>query len=94
MAYDDEEEEDMHRLAHLQQSMAVVVIAIQQKKKKRKIDHRTLPRLEKKQYEHQRAYQCIMKDYLGPGPLFDGREFDVSFRNQQKTVPKAARRLW
>ena len=21
-----------------------------------------------------------MKDYLGPGPLFDGREFDVSFR--------------
>ena len=53
MAYDDEEEEDMHRLAHLQQSMAVVVIGNLQKK--RKIDHRTLPRLEKKQYEHQRA---------------------------------------
>ena len=76
---DEDEDEDLHRLVHLQQSMAVVVIGIQQKKKKRKIDHRTLPRLEKKQCEHQRAHQCILKDYLGPEPLFDGREFDVSF---------------
>ena len=80
MADDDEdgEDEDLHRLAHLQQSMAVVVIGNQHKK--RRIDHRTLPRLQKKECEHQRAYQCIIRDYLGPEPLFDGREFQTSFR--------------
>ena len=75
----EDDDEDLYRLAQLQQTLALVVIGKHQKKKKKR-DHRSLPREAKKQYEHQRAYQCIMKYYLGSEPLFDGREFDASFR--------------
>ena len=30
------------------------------------IDHRTLPRSRRKKYDHARAKECVMKDYLGP----------------------------
>ena len=75
----DEEEEHMHLLVKQQQSLASVVLG-SPTGKRRKIDHRSLPRVQKKNYMHGRAYQCIMYDYLGPSPLFDGREFETMFR--------------
>ena len=43
------------------------------------VDHRTEPRRHRRYYDHVRAYECIMKDYLGPDPLF-GKEFSWYFR--------------
>ena len=69
----------MSVLVAMQQAASVVAMASQNNKRK-KTDHRALPREEKKDYQHQRALDCIMYDYLGPKPLFDGREFDTMFR--------------
>ena len=44
------------------------------------IDHRLLPRTARKQFRPAEAVHCINRDYLGPVPLFDGREFDEMFR--------------
>lgn len=35
-----------------------------------KIDHRTLPRAPRTKFNHGEALYCIMRDYLGPTPLF------------------------
>ena len=53
--------------------------------KKRKIDHRTLPREEKRQFRPHEARHCIGRDYLGiPGdpttPLSNGKDFYDVFR--------------
>ena len=40
-----------------------------------KIDHRKLPRAERKKYNHSRALRCIQEDYLGPSSLFDDKQF-------------------
>ena len=45
-----------------------------------KIDHRTLPRSARTKYDHEGALRCIQRDYIGPQPLFDGREFETMFR--------------
>ena len=45
-----------------------------------RIDHRTLSRTEKRNFVHADAVRCINRDYLGPHPVFDGREFDTMFR--------------
>ena len=57
----------------------VAAISISLPAKKRKIDHRLLPRKEKRKFRHHHAYLCIMYDYLGPDPLF-GKEFPLMFR--------------
>jgi Plant transposon protein len=44
------------------------------------IDPRSLPRGERKVYNHERAEQILKEHYLSPTPLFDGREFDTMFR--------------
>jgi hypothetical protein len=44
-----------------------------------RIDHRTLPRRARRQFKHGEALACLMRDYLGPSPLF-GKEFDMMFR--------------
>jgi hypothetical protein len=44
------------------------------------IDHRTLSRKKKKEFDHQGALECLQRDYLGPQPLFNDRQFDVMFR--------------
>ena len=45
-----------------------------------KVDHRTLPRKKRKDYNHGRALECIMADYLGPQPLFNDRQFELHYR--------------
>ena len=37
------------------------------------------PQAKRIKYDYQRAYDCIMQDYLGPDPLF-GRYFERVFR--------------
>jgi len=44
------------------------------------VDHRLFARGEKKVYDHVEIKQRLTKDYLGPTPLFDGKEFEVMFR--------------
>ena len=44
------------------------------------VEHRHLPRGTKKVWRPAEAVHCINRDYLGPVPLFDGREFDEMFR--------------
>ena len=41
------------------------------------IDHRRLPRSARRFFRHSRARTCIKQDYLGPMPLFNGREFEL-----------------
>jgi hypothetical protein len=48
----------------------------------KKIDHRILPRRLRKSFAHDTALRCIVRDYLGPKPIFNGREFDVMFRTE------------
>ena len=45
-----------------------------------KLDHRWLPRNERKVYDRDFVLIGLNRDYLGPKPLFDGREFDTMFR--------------
>ena len=45
-----------------------------------KIDHRSLPRKLRRFFRHRRAKVCIIQDFIGPQPLFDGREFETFFR--------------
>ena len=52
----------------------------EEEEQQQKIDHRTLPRSSRRKWRHDQALMCIMRDYLGPVPLFDGREFDTMFR--------------
>ena len=73
------DEEWLHTIAAIQQAASAVALE-PSKKKRRKIDHRSLPREEKRDFQHERALNCIMYDYLGPQPLFDGREFESMFR--------------
>ena len=47
---------------------------------KRKIDHRKLPRSKRTLFKHQEALNCINRDYLGPQPLFDDKQFELMFR--------------
>ena len=44
------------------------------------IDHRTLPRGEKKQWKYHQALHCIKRDYTGPIPQFNDKQFEVMFR--------------
>ena len=44
------------------------------------IDHRLFPRNKRTKYDHERAYECIMSDYLSTVCRFDGKEFQQMFR--------------
>jgi hypothetical protein len=45
-----------------------------------KLDHRNLPHLERKVYQHALCKEFLEVNYLSPTPLFDGKEFDTMFR--------------
>jgi Plant transposon protein len=45
-----------------------------------KVDHRLLPRGERRVYDHNHCWVGLQRDYIGPKPLFDGKEFDTMFR--------------
>ena len=76
MNSDGEDEMPLLMMNHQRQSAVVVNSAI----KRRKIDHRTLPREQRRDFRHREAHNCIMCDHLGPKPLFNGREFEMMFR--------------
>jgi hypothetical protein len=44
------------------------------------VDHRLLPRAKRKKYAPEYTSTGLQRDYLGPIPLFDGKEFDTMFR--------------
>ena len=44
-----------------------------------KVDHRLLPRNKKTKYAHDEAVHCINRDYLGPTPIFDDKQFVTHF---------------
>lgn len=45
-----------------------------------KTDHRSQPRGKRREFKHEEALQCILRDYLGNAPLFDGIHFEMMFR--------------
>lgn len=44
------------------------------------IDHRKLPRGKRKSLRYDQALYCIRRDYIGPTPQFNDRQFEVMFR--------------
>ena len=44
------------------------------------IDHRVLARSKRTKLQHSEALHCINRDYLGPTPVFNGKEFNQMFR--------------
>ena len=80
----EEEEEDFSILAAAAyaQVAANQAAAIALSRKLPKRDHRTLPRNKRTVYHHDEALGCIQRDYLGPSPIFDGREFDSKYKVQ------------
>ena len=44
------------------------------------VDHRTLQRGEREEFECADALRCINRDYLGAVPKFDGKQFNTQFR--------------
>ena len=69
---DEEEDEAIGMFAQLLSSVASAAA----KPKRPKIDHRLLPRSEKRKFRHKVAFENIQYDYLGPNPLF-GAEFEL-----------------
>ena len=76
----DEVEEDMVLLSTVTQAAAIVSIEFSSAANKRKRDHRSLPREKKRNFRHQQVKEILKFDYLGPKPLFNGREFESVFR--------------
>ena len=66
-------------LAVMQAGTAVAMAMSDHQRKKQKVDHRTLPRGERRKFRHDQALACIKRDYLGPTPLF-GADFKLMFR--------------
>ena len=90
---DETMDDTIHR--HLQSITAVVAITITQiddssddDDDDNRIDnnnqlvakHHVLPRAKRVKMQHGEALHCILHDYLGPTPIFDGKEFDAMFR--------------
>jgi Plant transposon protein len=48
--------------------------------KKKKTDHRALSRTKRTKFKHEEAQYCVFRDYLGPHPLFDDKQFKNQFR--------------
>ena len=46
----------------------------------KKVDHRTLPRPNRRVFDHARAFACIQQDYTGPDATFNGANFKETFR--------------
>lgn len=52
------------------------------------VDHRTLPRGERREFRHDQALMCINRDYLGPKPLFADKQFKKQFRIEQSRMER------
>ena len=50
------------------------------KEENNKLDHRWLPRQKKKKFDCDFVIVGINRDYLGPTPLINGKEFDIIFQ--------------
>ncbi|KAG7371563.1 plant transposon protein [Nitzschia inconspicua] len=72
---DESDEDDLVVFAALNKAMnaSANVAAL-------KVDHRTRPRKKRKVFRHDRAYVCLLQDYLGPEATFAGSAFVQMFR--------------
>lgn len=59
---------------------AVILMDSEDDKDVTAVDYRRLPRSKRRSFRHKRAKGCIVDDYIGPSPLFNGREFKNMFR--------------
>ena len=78
----EEEEEDFTLLTAAAQAQvaANTAVIIQLGGKLPKEDHRRLPRNQRRAFRHDESLACIQRDYLGPSPIFQGKEFETMFR--------------
>ena len=82
---EEAEEEAMEAMSMIESVTIAHASSSSSSQKKRKIDHRTLPRSEKKKFRPHEAKHCIDRDYLGiPGdpttPISNGKDFYDVFR--------------
>ena len=81
MIQEDEEEDDFLSLVAIAQTtINNNMLLLKQMDKKIKIDHRQLPRSQRRKFRHNEAVDCIHRDYLGPDALF-GIEFTLANAN-------------
>ena len=79
---DDDFEEEMIEAA----ALAVVgnnralLLAMESEEEEEAVDHRTLKRAKRTIYKHSEALHCIKRDYTGPTPIFNDKQFDMMFR--------------
>ena len=74
------EEEEVELFSNMATVATVVALLDDDEEEYDEIDHRIFARNKRTVYDHARAYQCIMDDYLSPLPRFNGREFETIFR--------------
>ena len=82
---EEAEEEAMEVMSFIESSILVHGCSSSSTWNKRKVDHRTLPREEKRKFRPHEALHCICRDYLGiPGdpttPISRGKDFYDVFR--------------
>ena len=78
-----QDEEDRHMLEILRLVAAVADDELTQaasRSRRPVVEHRHLPRGKRRKFRPQEAERCIRRDYIGPEPLFNGREFEEMFR--------------
>jgi hypothetical protein len=91
MDSDDDDGEVFYNEAaahHVRIVQAMIAWEVSSDEEDAKTDHRTLPRRPRKSFEHDAALRCILRDYLGPIPIFNGRDFDVMFRISKSRFQK------
>jgi len=75
---EDYEWEELVAIAH--NHFAIVAMLMDDLTSGSRIDHRLLPRNKRRKFKHDEALHCINRDYLGPTPLFNGKQFELFFR--------------
>jgi len=58
-----------------------------------KIDYRTLSRAKKTKYDHERARQNVMVDWLSVNCIFNGAHFKAMYRISRSTFEIISQRL-
>lgn len=74
---DDDDEDDLIVFATVNAFVAADAAANDEEQN---VDHRTLRRKKRKVFRHDRAYACLLQDYLGPEATFAGTGFVQMFR--------------
>ena len=81
---EEEEDSDEELLSAAQAVVGnnVALMAMMEKsdEEEEAVDHRTLKRAKRTIYKHSEALHCIKRDYTGPTPIFNDKQFDMMFR--------------